>query len=381
MNRVPMADRLIWASVTRPQMPLVYLDINHFIELARAMVDASTAHRGYADLLDATRRAVQEKRALFPLSGEHLWEITAIKSPRQRHNIADIMEELSGFNYLLGRTEIAQLEVEAGIEDIFDEPSQPLPFPLVRTTFGQAFGMRGGMSIRNADGSDGSDSARLEMGDAEYEKFIGHANYTVERGMLDGPSDEEVPTLRTQYGYDPEKSREGAQSRLAFELDLTERLAKDPRWRRGRLRDVISAREVAHEWLDTINRVNEQRARDGKRQLDSDDDTRCLMAAMPHTQVAISIKTQYHRDPNHRWDTNDITDIDAASVAYAYCDAIFTDKAVRAALANSTELRPIGTYLPRASVDLSEWLDDLPTLAVPDMLVSASSAATLKAQR
>jgi len=69
------------------------------------------------------------------------------------------------------------------------------------------------------------------------------------------------------------------------------------------------------------------------------------------------------------------------SVAYAYCDAIFTDKAVRAALANSTELRPIGTYLPRASVDLSEWLDDLPALAVPDMLVSASSAATLKAQR
>jgi len=51
------------------------------------------------------------------------------------------------------------------------------------------------------------------------------------------------------------------------------------------------------------------------------------------------------------------------------------------AIANSTELRPIGTYLPRASVDLSEWLDDLPALAVPDMLVSASSAATLKAQR
>jgi hypothetical protein len=159
------------------------------------------------------------------------------------------------------------------------------------------------MSIRNSDGSDGSDLARLEMGDVEYEQFIRHANYTVERGMLNRPSDEEVPILRTQYGYDPEKSREGAQSRLAFELDLTERLAKNPRWRRGRLRDVVSAREVAHEWLDTINRVNEQRARDGERQLDSDDDTRRLMAAMPHTQVAISIKTQYHRNPNYRWDS------------------------------------------------------------------------------
>lgn len=381
MNRVPMADRLIWAPVMRPQMPLVYLDMNHFIELARANVDVSTAHAGYVDLRDATRRAAQEKRALFPLSGEHLWEMSAIKSPRQRHDIADIMEELSGFNYLLGRSEIAQLEIEAGIEDILVEPSLLLAFPLVRSTFGQAFGMRGGMTIRNADGSDGTDLARLEMGDAEYEQFIRRANYTVERGMLDGPSDEEVPNLRAQYGYDPEKSREGAESRLAFELDLADRLAKDPRWRRGRLRDVISAREVAHEWLDTINQVNEQRARDGKRQLDSDDETRRLMAAMPHSQVAISIKTQYHRNPNHRWDTNDITDIDAASVAYAYCDAVFTDKAVRAALANSTELRPIGTYLPRTPADLTDWLNNLPALAVPDMLVPASTAATLKARR
>ena len=375
-----MADRLVWASVMRPQMPLVYLDINHFIELARASVDVTTAHPGYADLLDATRLAAREQRALFPLSGEHLWEITAIKSPRQRHDVADVMEQLSGFNYLLGRTELAQLEVEAGIEDIFGESSHPLTFSLVRPTFGQAFGMRGGMSIRNADGSDGSDTARLEMGNDEYEQFIRNANYTVERSMLDGPSDDELPILRNRYGYAPEKSRDGAQSRLAFELDLTERLDKDPRWRRGRLRDVVSAREVAHEWLDTINRVNEDRVRDGKQPLDGDDETRRLLAAMPHSQVAISIKTRYHRNPNHRWDTNDITDIDAASVAYAYCDAVFTDKAVRAALTTSTELRPIGTYLPRTPAELTDWLNNLPALAVPDMLVPASTAADLKAR-
>lgn len=377
---MPIADRLVWAQVVRPQMPLVYLDMNHLIELARARLDLRLARPGYSELLKATQRAVREQRAGFPLSGEHLWEISAIKSPRQRRDFADVMEELSGFNYLLGRPEIAQLEVEAGIEHIFGEPSHPLAFPLVRPTFGQAFGMRGGMSIRNPDGSDGSDAARLRMGDEGYEKFIRHANYTVERAMLDGPSDEEVPILRAQYGYAPEKSREGAESRLAFELDLTERLAKDPRWRRGRLRDVVSAREVAHEWLDTINRVNEHRARGAKRQLDGDDEARRLMAAMPHSQVAISIKTQYHRNPNHQWETSDITDIDAASVAYAYCDAVFTDKAVRAALANAAELRPFGTYLPRTPEDLSVWLDDLPSLAVPDMLVPVSSAASLKAQ-
>lgn len=381
MNRVPIADRLVWAQVVRPQMTLVYLDLNHFIELARARLDLSMARAGYSELLDATRRAARERRVLFPLSGQHLWEMSAIASPQQRHDVADVMEELSGFNYLLGRTEIAQLEVEAGIADVFDEPPRPPAPELIRPTFGQTFGVRGGMSLRSADGSDGSDAAREAMGDDEYEQFIRQANYMVERAILDGPSDEEMPILRDQFGYAPETSREGAQSRLAFELDLSERLSRDPRWRRGRLRDVVSAREVAHEWLDTVNRVNELRAREGKRQLDGDDEARRLLSAMPHSQVAISIKTRYHRNPKHRWDSNDITDIDAASVAYAYCDAVFTDKAVRAALLNSTELRPIGTYLPRTPLELATWLDDLPCLAVPDMLVPASSVASRKAQR
>lgn len=43
-------------------------------------------------------------------------------------------------------------------------------------------------------------------------------------------------------------------------------------------------------------------------------------------------------------------------------------------------MRPIGTYLPRTPADLTEWLNDLPSLAVPDMLVPASSVAAMKAQ-
>lgn len=371
MNRVPMSNRLVWAQLMRPQIPLVYLDINHFIYLARATEGDEAAPHGYVELLAASRSAAREQRAVFPLSCEHLWELSAIRDPKQRTRIADVMEELSGFNYLLGRAEIAQLEIDAGIRDIFEEPPDALALPLIRPTFGWAFGMRGGMSIRNIDGSDATGSARQAMGREKHEQFIRHANYTVERAMLDGPRDEEIPLLRSEHGYAPEAAREGAASRLAYELDLSERLAKNGRWRRGRLRDVVSAREIAHEWLDAINRVNEQRVRAGKRPLALDDDvrTRQLMAAMPQSQVAISIKSRYHRDSNQNWTTNDITDIDAMSVAYAYCDAVFTDKAVRAALANSTELRVVNTYLPRTPVQLAGWLDRLPHLAIPDMLV------------
>ena len=44
------------------------------------------------------------------------------------------------------------------------------------------------------------------------------------------------------------------------------------------------------------------------------------------------MKTRYHKNPLHKWTVNDIVDIDAVSIAYAYCAAVFPDKAVRAAL-------------------------------------------------
>jgi hypothetical protein len=93
------------------------------------------------------------------------------------------------------------------------------------------------------------------------------------------------------------------------------------------------------------------------------------MSAMPHMQVAISMKTRYHRDPAHRWTMNDVVDIDAMSVAFAYCDAVFTDKAARAALAYSKELRVFGTFLPRTATELTDWLNRQPRNDTASLLI------------
>lgn len=66
---------------------------------------------------------------------------------------------------------------------------------------------------------------------------------------------------------------------------------------------------------------------------------------------------------------NDIADIDAVSVAHAYCEAVFPDKAVRSALLHARELRVIDTFVPRRPEELSGWLDALPALAAPDLWV------------
>jgi hypothetical protein len=107
-------------------VPLVYLDINHYINLAKLNTAGASASTragkvlpGYTELLEAARKAKADGRAIFPLSSVHFFEMAQrVPTPRQRSDVADVMEELSGFTYLLGRPTLTQLEIEAGLDHI-----------------------------------------------------------------------------------------------------------------------------------------------------------------------------------------------------------------------------------------------------------------------
>jgi hypothetical protein len=219
--------------------------------------------------------------------------------------------------------------------------------------------MRGGLMIRDADGNDSSASMREEVGDREFERIMAETTMAFERGMLAGPPDEEIAALRAE-GYAPEKTREVTERRVQQERDLSARLDEEDRWRRGRLRDVVSASELTHEWLDQITRATLARGNTIGQVVRGDRERmRAFAEGMPSSRVAISLKTRYHRDGRHQWITNDIHDIDALATAVPYCDAVFTDKAARNALTASPELRSFGTFLPRRPRELSDWLDNL----------------------
>lgn len=366
----PMTEELVWANVMRPRIPLVYLDMNTIIYIARALAGNTAVPRGYAGLYEAARRAKLEQRAMFPLSEEHLWEMMKIASPKQRRDLADVFETLSEYNYLMGRTLIGRLEFEAGIAKIMGEDASARSLPLIRQTFGHAFGFVGGMKIRDNSGRDVSDAVRAEMSDPEFNKMMATMNYEMERSMLQGPSDEDLEALRADPNYRPEVALESQESRLQWELDTKRVLGENPRFLRGRLRDAVSGREMAHEWLETLSRMRVERIEAGLPEFaPSDEEMRSFLGSLPHVQVAISIKTKYHQNPQRQWTVNDVVDIDAMSVAYAYCEAVFPDKAMRSALQNSKELRAIDTFVPRRPEELAQWLDNLPTVVVPDLLI------------
>jgi hypothetical protein len=254
---------------------------------------------------------------------------------------------------------IAELEIDAMIGALLGSESAGDRIDLLGPTFGWAFGMGGGPIVHDADGNDSSASMREEVGDSEFERIMAEASLALERGMLTGPPDEEITALRA-VGYAPEKTHEVAERRAQQERDLSARLDEDDKWRRGRLRDVVSASELTHERIDQITRATLVRRTDIGQVVRKDRERmRAFAEGMHSSRVAISLKTRYHRDGRHQWTQNDIHDIDALAIAVPYCDTVFTDKAARNALAASRELRSFGTFLPRRPGELADWLHNL----------------------
>jgi hypothetical protein len=81
---------------------LVYLDLNHWIYLAKAATGHSDGPK-HEPALAALREAKASGKFLFVLSGTHYMEMEGIKSPRQRRDITDVIEELTGFRTLASR--------------------------------------------------------------------------------------------------------------------------------------------------------------------------------------------------------------------------------------------------------------------------------------
>ena len=330
----------------RPPL-LVYLDMNHWIGLAQAAVGHQSG-RVFAGCLTACRSARASGAATFPLSGSHYMEMAKIKDPAQRRDLAAVMEELSGFASLLSRPAVMRLEVEAVLGSRHREPAWSYePVDLVGHGFGPAFGRDGSLRI-SRDGVDVTDS----LGPSERE-MLAEADRQAQRAMLAGPSDAQVPDLR-QRGWSPENALAIAGRRAAQERELVGILDNDPKWRRGRLRDVVAARETVIELFDMLDEALGRRGLTVTDVMPDRTTSRTLVRAMPSSDVAVALKTQMHRNGQRaaRWSANDVHDMDALALAVPYCDIVVTEKHAADALRRERAPERYGTVL----------LTDLPAL-------------------
>jgi hypothetical protein len=366
-----------WPAILRPtyDVKLVYLDLNQWIELAKAATGHKDGSRN-RPALEAARVAKAEGTAVFPLSGTHYMELAGIGSYRQRCDIADVMEELSGFMTILSRAVLIRVEVEAALA--VRAGARPNPYPpltLLNFGLGPAFGMVGGLRIRNRAGRDVTEETRREdpRGLEGFDEALRTANLKFERAMLCGPSPEEAEDLRKSGSWDPMVARKIATERAASEqeqatnLDSTQ-LGK--RSRKSRLRDITSARHFLIDLQDaTREGLNARRLRledvfpfppegaDEPTPEDAEEPTeaRRFADSMPSSDVFVTLMTEMHRNPQRKWTRNDMFDIDALSVGVAYCDAVLCDSD-KAAMLN---LRRVGE---RLGTRITSRLAELPAI-------------------
>jgi len=141
---------LVWPpGLTRPATPpaLLYLDLNHWINLTKAKLQRGSAER-YQELLYECRLAVAEKRTRILLSAPLVEEIYAIRDPRQRNDLADLVEELTDFEYMAGLVDVRRLELQATLDHMTGTRGLAFsPISLVGKSLLYAFGMVGGLYL------------------------------------------------------------------------------------------------------------------------------------------------------------------------------------------------------------------------------------------
>ena len=355
---------LIWPStLVRPaHAKIVYLDLNHFINLAK-YAHGHRAFQHYAELMAAVLRAKSDGRAIFPMSTVHYIEVANIDDHRRRRDLAELIEAVTAFTSILDRPTLARLELREAIRERLRLEAPSDRYPLMGTGVLRAFGRSGGLKVWNEAGEDVTASARDAIGHEKFDRQMAKAELDLNRSVLSGVLPPEYGDLPTPVEEAAGELATGTRTRLQFETDFVEWLREPEHreFRTERLRDAVSAREVVHEWIDALVEelqgvgASVQDILGQERQM-----ARSFAESMPSTRVAISMKTRYHRNPQRVWTMNDVYDIDAASTAVAYCDAVFTDKHVWNAVTTARELKPMQTYLPRKPEQLAEWLNLLP---------------------
>lgn len=337
-----------------PGLRLVYLDLNHWIGLAKAAIGHRDGGR-YRGALAALRQAKTSGSFVFPLSGTTYMELAPIKDERRRADIASVMEELSDFQSLLTLSALMRLEIDAAVGAIAGP--QPIPYepvPLLGSGVGPAFGLRGGLRIRTTDtNADVTDEQRTSWpkGPEAFDAFLADLNRKFERMMLRGPNAQEAARLRATSGWDPLIARRAANNRAANERELAAKFAADPDLRK-QIRDVVAAVYMALEVSNMLEDALNARGVVLSNVLPEEGSGRAFTDAMPSADVFISLKTALHRNPQTRWTPNTIFDIDALSVAVPYCQVVATDHAARDALERSGLAERLETVVVSSPDDL-----------------------------
>ena len=304
----------IWPRTLRTgQLPgkLVYLDLNHWIELAKAHSGHPNGRKNL-EALDACTKAVVAGEAICPLSFSTYMEISKIQSYRQRRSLREVIETVSRYMVVTSLVIIWTHEVEATLDEAVGSNPKPiscnsyLDWGVLR-----AMGKNDSLSIMTKDGEDVTSQFRQSYhgGPQAFDEYVAKGHLELNRRTIEGPAAGQEEEELRKLGWNPRSAFKSVERAALDEAAQVARFNQNPRWRCGRIRDVIAAREMANEINEILAKALHERGVSLEGLAPDIKGRRKVFDAMPSFDVVVTLKTEYHRNQNHHWTPNDICDI------------------------------------------------------------------------
>jgi len=211
------------------------------------------------------------------------FEISKIRPHRQRRDLLEVIEAMSRFMVVTSRSVVSAHEIEA----LLDRVAGPNPKPIRSMNYldwgvARALGMVGGFKVRSSSGEDLTAAVRDAHpdGPGAFDLLLAKAELELNRNVIAGPAPDKEADLR-KLGWNPTGGFEVAERRVAQEIEQVRRFDEDPRWRRGRIRDVVAAHEVLIEINDALSRGLSERGATLEAIFPRLPDTRRALESMP----------------------------------------------------------------------------------------------------
>ena len=308
---------------------LVYLDLNHWISLSKALCGHRDGGR-YKHVLEACIKAVETGSVVFPLSDSLYVEILKIRKYNQRRDLRDVIEKVAKYKAVISRATIVRHEVEAVLNRLVGPNPNPIK-PTDYIVYGalRTWDFSDRLRVRSRDGRDVTSEVREQFpeGPKAFDQIISMAMLEFNRQFIEGPHPDEELEFRKE-GWNPNIVLEVHEKMAQDELVQVERFNRFPEWRGDRIRHVIAAREVI--LIDDIlmRSCNDRGNRTLKDLFPTYGSARGVFDIMPSFDVAVTLKASYHQNAKHSWTHNDIHDINAMASTIPYCDIVVMDKEV-----------------------------------------------------
>ena len=339
-------------------LKIIYLDLKDWIQLSQALSGHPEGDK-HKETLAACRVAVEKRTVVFPISLYTCVEILKIKQYRQRLSLREVIEQISKYMVVTSRFVVATHEIEAVLDRIVGPNPRPInTMDYLDWGISRAMGKSGAIKIKTSSGVDVTAETRRSFADGPqaFDEILRNVEWDLNQWVIAGPTPGEEPEYREQ-GWNPAAVLDQYELQSNRELELVRQLDHKPEWRRHRLRDVVSAREVLF-GLDTIlwRALAERGVASLKQILPKTEDARDAFDSMPSFDVAVTLKMSCHRNAMHVWKQNDIHDINALASTIPYCDVVVTDREMASHVTRTGLPQRFNTVVLARLSDLPEYL-------------------------